>query len=109
MSGSLIEVTIIHGERYRCDAQCGIDWSSPEVVGLAKERIKQRFGDGVTLRLIKASENKHVTLEEDALPVLAIDGQPRIRGQFDIRGLLDVIDAELEIRRGGEVHVQRGL
>jgi len=32
------------------------------------------------------------------LPLLIINGEPRIPGQFDIRLLLDAIDAEIEIK-----------
>jgi hypothetical protein len=33
-----------------------------------------------------------------SLPLLIIDGQTRISGQFDIRQLIDAINAEVEIK-----------
>ncbi len=84
-----LEVTVICGKP-DCDAGCAADWSSPEAAALIKERIRERFGDKIELRF----ENK------ESGAGLFIDGQPRISGSFDIRALLDAVEAELEIRRG---------
>lgn len=91
----------------KCDAHCGIDWSSAEVVALVSNRIKERFGNKVKLNYLDLSEpvtNHHaielkqrVREEKLPLPLLVINGQLRISGQFDIRMLLDAIDAELEV------------
>ena len=49
----LIQITIIDDSKgERCDAQCGMDWSSPEVIALANRRIKDRFGDRISLKYI---------------------------------------------------------
>ena len=91
----------------KCDAHCGADWSSVEAVTLASQRIKGRFGDKIQLEyldLSKAIDNRR-TLEfiqgiknkDLSLPLLLINGEPRISGQFDIRLLLDAINAELEL------------
>ena len=104
-----IQVTIVDdstGEK--CDAHCGVDWSSTEAISLATKRIKDRFGNRIQLEyldLAKSITNHHaLELSQQVkdknlyLPLLLIDGQPRISGPFDIRQLLDAIEAEVEIR-----------
>ena len=92
----------------KCDAHCGVDWSSVEAIALANQRIKDRFGDKIQLEYLDLSKPvaKHHALELNqrfknknlSLPLLLINGEPRISGQFDIRLLLDAIDAEMEIK-----------
>ncbi len=91
----------------KCDAHCGVDWSSVEAITLASQRIKDEFGDKIQLEYLDLSKpmaNRH-TLElfqsiknkDLSLPLLLINGKPRISGQFDIRLLLDAISADLEL------------
>lgn len=103
-----IHITILDDTRKQeCDASCGEDWSLPETIALANQRIKDRFGEKVTLEYLDlpgATANQR-TLEWDriiknknlSLPLLLVNGELRISGQFDIRQLLDVVDAEIEI------------
>ena len=104
-----IQVTIVDdstGEK--CDAHCGVDWSSAETISLAAERIKDRFGNKIQLEYLDLSKfiTNHHTLELSQqvkdknlpLPLLVIDSQPRISGQFDIHQLMDAIEVEVEIR-----------
>ena len=104
-----IQVTIVDDSKgEKCDAHCGVDWSSVEAITLANQRIKDRFSDKIqleyldlskpivnrrALELIQGIKNKNLSL-----PLLLIDGEPRISGQFDIRLLLDAINAELELK-----------
>ena len=91
----------------RCDVDCGVDWSSPEVTTLAGQQVKTRFGDRVELEYLDLSKplNDQRALElqqmvgnkDLLLPLLLINDKPRISGQFDIRMLLDAIDVEIEI------------
>jgi len=101
------KITIVDDSKgEKCEAHCGIDWSSPETIALATKRIKDRFGDRIELEYLDLSQPmvKHHALELSQqvrnlpLPLLVINGQPRISGQFDIHLLLDAIDAELEIK-----------
>ncbi len=103
-----IEITIIDdSSREECDAGCGEDWSSPETLTLARQRIKDRFDDKIQLQyldLSKAAPDNYVLKWNEViknkslpLPLLAINGQPRISGLFDIRQLLDTIEVEIEI------------
>ncbi len=104
-----IQITIVDdstGEK--CDAYCGVDWSSAEAIALASQRIKDRFGDKIQLEYLDLSKpmtnhralelNQEVRNKNLSLPLLLINGEPRISGQFDIRQLLDAIDAEMEIK-----------
>ena len=105
-----IKITIINDScRQECEAECGIDWSSPEAVALASQRIKDRFGDGVQLAYLDLSkavanhdalEWSEVIKDKDLLlPLLLSNGQLRISGRFDIRQLLDTIEVEIEMGR----------
>ena len=106
---SAIQITIVDDSKVeKCDAHCGVDWSSPEVIALASERIKDRFGDRIKLQYLDLSKpitnhyasalKQRVKNNKLPVPLLIINGEPRILGQFDIRLLLDAIDAEIEIK-----------
>ncbi len=103
-----MQITIIDDSQNRqCSAGCGIDWSSSEAVTLACQRIEERFGQEVELRYMDLART---TADPDAsawresikeknllLPLLLLNGQLRISGDFDIRQLIDVIEVEIEI------------
>jgi disulfide oxidoreductase YuzD len=104
-----INITIVDDSKVeKCDAHCGVDWSSPEVITLARQRIKDRFGDGIELQYLDLSQavtnhyasalKQRVKNNKLPVPLLIINGEPRILGQFDIRLLLEAIDAEIEIK-----------
>ena len=108
MVNSGINITILgDNSQGECDARCGIDWTSPESVPFAVERIKERFGEDIPLEYINMDENKTGQLVNEwfetaksknlSLPLLLLNGQLRISGQFDIRQLLDVIEIEREV------------
>ena len=103
-----IQVNIINDSRWQgCEAECGIDWSSPEAIATANQRIKDRFGEKIQLAYLDLSKNvrNQDTLEWNekienkglSLPLLLLNGQMRISGNFDIRQLLDTIEVELEM------------
>ena len=103
-----IEVSIIdESTRRDCDAACGTDWASPEAVALAIRRIKDRFGDGVRLEYSDLShgsvdqrigEWRQAIRERNlSVPLLLVNGRLRIAGQFDVRQIVDAIEAEMEI------------
>ncbi|MFC1990428.1 hypothetical protein ACFLVW_07785 [Chloroflexota bacterium] len=93
--------------RRECDADCGTDWSSAEAIALASQRIEDRFGAKMGLSYLDLSQptaephalewRREIENKNLLLPLLLINGQPRISGQFDIRQLLDAIEAEMEI------------
>lgn len=92
----------------RCEAHCGVDWSSAEVIALARQQIKERFGEGIQLEYVDLSKdatnhpaselNIAIRNKSPSLPLLLINGEPRISGEFDIRLLMDAIDTEIEIK-----------
>lgn len=99
---------ILDGEAVgECEAGCGEDWSSRETINLATERIKERFGEDISLEFIDLSKDsagkdmlewKEMIESRDLiLPLLLLDGELRISGQFDIRQLIDVIEVEREV------------
>ncbi len=87
-----------------CDANCGTDWSRPEAVTLARQRITERFGDRAKLeyfdlrnaRATKRLDDIKAKIMGLPMPVLLSNGHTRIAGEFDTRQLLDVIEADLE-------------
>ncbi len=104
-----IQIAIVtDGISEACGVDCGADWSSPETQALAQQRAKERFGDRIRLEFVTMAEDKadkrmvklKQQIENDNLnlPLLLIEGEPIISGQFDIRLVLDAINAELEIR-----------
>ena len=109
MSKPHIQIIIaVKNKSETCEAHCGADWSSAETTALAKKRIKERFGEGIQLEYFDLSEpgsNPHVVelgqlirSKNLSLPLLVINGKPRISGEFDIRQLLDAVEAEIETR-----------
>ncbi|MFC1948561.1 DUF1462 family protein [Chloroflexota bacterium] len=108
MDKQSIKITIIEDSRQEeCEAGCGMDWSSPETVAMASQQVKARFGDDVHLTHIDLSEDtvgkvaldwsEEIKNKNLMLPLLVIDGQLRISGQFDIRQLMDTIEVEIEM------------
>ena len=108
MTGGIIEINIIDDTSRRdCDIDCGTDWSSREAVILADQQIKNRFGGETYLEYIDLSQK---TLDHRAaqwrqsikernlsIPLLLIDGQIRIAGQFDTRQIIDAVEVEMEL------------
>jgi glutaredoxin len=102
-----IQVTIINGHsKQDCDEACGTDWSLNESLDLARQRIKERFEGNVELAYLDVASDRTVEGEEWirkidknnlSTPLLVLNGQVRISGNFDIRQMLDVIEAEMEM------------
>ncbi len=107
MSKHIIQITIVDDSKgEKCDALCGEDWSSAEAIALASQRIRERFDDKIKLEYLDMTKTmtgyalelkQRVRNENLPLPLLVINGESRISGPFDIRQLLDAIDAEIEI------------
>ena len=103
-----IKITIINDSRWEeCEAECGIDWSSAEATALASQRIRDTFRKEIPLEYldlagVKADDdilrwNEEIKNKNLSLPLLVLNGQLRISGPFDIRQLLDTVEAEMEI------------
>lgn len=99
-----------------CEAHCGVDWSAEENIKLAGQRITERFSDRIDVQYIDLSKSyfekqarqwqSKIKTEHLNLPLLVINGRVRISGQFDVRMLLDSIDAEREITYKGDTNGQ---
>ncbi len=93
--------------RRDCDADCGTDWSSPEMVALAGQQVGQRFGAAATVEYrdlagddLDAGQlemKRNIRQQGLSVPLLLVNGHLRVAGQFDIRRIVDAIEAEMEI------------
>ncbi|MBN1366729.1 MAG: hypothetical protein JW967_02235 [Dehalococcoidales bacterium] len=101
-----VSVTIIFdSKKVQCEGQCGFDWSSPESVETVKKRVTERFGKTVMLELVDLSAagklntdwQNRVEKENLNLPLLLVNNEIRIPGEFDVRQMMDAIEVELEI------------
>ena len=113
MSKQDIQIIIIDDSRVeKCATGCGIDWSSPENMSFARQRIKESFGNSIILDYVDMAKptisppiselQQRLSKENLPLPVLTINSKPKIYGQFDTRMLLDVIATEVEINPAGK-------
>ncbi len=107
MSGQ-IRVIVLNDSRIEgCEAACGIDWSDPEALAMAARQVRDRFGqeihiafadlseDGIDSDLLKWSGQ--AATKNLSFPLLLLNDQVRIAGNFDFRQLLDVIEVEVEL------------
>ncbi len=103
-----VEIMIINiPARQDCDASCGTDWSLKESLELAVEQVRNGFGEKVHLMYFDLTReektefliewDKKIVNENLSVPLLVLNGHLRITGNFDIRQMMDVIEAELEI------------
>ena len=90
----------------KCEARCGLDFSSPETFKSTTEVLRKRFGGRVKLEYAGMDAVQAGPLAEMAerlksgelvLPLLLINGKPRISGYFDLHSLQEAIQAEIEI------------
>lgn len=103
-----IQITVLDDRRSEeCEAGCGMDWSSPESQTLARQRIKDGFGDRVKIEYLNLSGTEAraemlkwrgvIQTGNLALPLLLLDGHLRIAGPFDLRQLIETIEIEAEM------------
>ena len=108
LTEATIEISIIdESSRRDCDAGCGTEWSSPDAVALATRQIENRFGSEVRLEYSdlsrgavdrQAREWRQAIRERNlSVPLLLINGRLRVAGQFDVRQIVDAVEAEMEI------------
>jgi hypothetical protein len=97
---TIIDDTSVHA----CEGDCAVDWAKPKSLAQARQKIADRFGDDVGLEYVdlpKAAETdflREVKARTTGMPfpILLANRDPRIAGEFDLRQLIDVIEAELE-------------
>ena len=90
----------------KCEARCGLDFSSAETFESTVEVIRKTFGSRVRLEYARlgaiqtgplAEIAARVKGGELALPLLLVNGKPRVSGYFDLRLLQESIQAEIEM------------
>jgi disulfide oxidoreductase YuzD len=108
LSKNIIEIMVLDDTgRHDCSACVEIDWSLPDSIALAYQRIKDRFNASLKLEYIdlsKGTANQQALKWSQAIrernlsvPLLLINGELRISGQFSIRQLLDAIETVIEM------------
>ncbi|HLE02873.1 MAG TPA: hypothetical protein VI877_05225 [Dehalococcoidia bacterium] len=81
-----------------CAEHCGVDWTDQENQKLARQNLRQFFGDMVELEFHDAEQAPPDIargLKEGGLllPLLVINGRVRLQGFFDFRRLRDMVEA----------------
>lgn len=103
-----IRVTILDNSRVnKCEGRCGLDLSAPGRIQSLADLLKKLYGENVCLDYYdlgdSSVENSRLQVPEEAraatsnLPLLLVNGKPRISGYFDLRQIQDVIQAEIEM------------
>ena len=109
MKGKPLTIAIIDDSRGdKCEGECGVDWTLDASRSAAREELRTRFGERIDLEFLDLSQYlsrpklpgllERIQAEGLSLPLLAIEGEPRISGYFDIRMMSDAVEAELELR-----------
>jgi disulfide oxidoreductase YuzD len=90
----------------KCEARCGLDLSSPETLKSTTDVLRKLFGNRVKVEHTSLASTEAGSLSEIAervksgdlvLPLLLVNGKPRISGYFDLHSLQEVIQAEIEM------------
>ncbi len=103
-------ITILNDSRVsKCDAGCAVNWSKNEEIERAREQLKRQLRDDFVLEYLDMVRpeverqfapvvQKTRKAKADFLyPLLIINGEIRISGDFDLRMLADMIDAAREM------------
>lgn len=103
---NLIQVTIVMGNKgNKCEGACGLDWTSNDNLTSVQKSVAERFGDTVEIELLYLSSGdrrapslrERVSKDDFNLPLLLVNGEVRIAGEFDARQLMDAIEVEVEM------------
>jgi hypothetical protein len=103
---SKMQISIVDDStNHVCTDNCGLDWSSPEILDTVKQQVMDRFGSNIDITYIDLSKAVDIKVIQKvkplvcdlSMPVLLVNNKPRIAGEFDSRRLIDVIEVELEV------------
>ena len=108
VTGEPLNVLVLHDRAQEaCDVACGMDWSLADNRRQAAERLKERFGSNAEVRYVDLSDPNapaeyhelldKVRREKLPTPMLVINGKVRISGYFDIRMMVEMADAGMEM------------
>jgi hypothetical protein len=96
-----VRLTVIGNSRApACQADCGADWSQPKTLSQARLALRERFGDRVRIDYVDTEHSKNrlkLLPREEDYPLLTVDGSIRLSGRFDLRQVMNVAEAQLEM------------
>ena len=104
---SRIVATVVYdSSSKRCVAGCGLDWTTDVTPDAIKRQLAARFGDTVRLELLDMTSGdrrtgpirERIKKDDLVLPLLLVNGEVRITGEFDARQLMDAIEVETELK-----------
>ena len=103
----LIRVTIFDNSEGEHCSSCEVGSSSREAIEFAIEHLKKRYGDEVQIEYLDLAEPQarrhHPEVVEQIvgqhipLPLVAINGVPRLSGIFEYRMIVDAIETQREV------------
>jgi len=97
----MLHVQIIGDSKNQlCQAECGPDWSQTDMLAKARCALRRKYGESVRLDYLELSQDAKLASafgQEKNLPLLVVNGQVRLAGQFEIRQVMDIAEAQLEI------------
>lgn len=109
MAKNPVRVMIINDplRKQDCEAACGTDWSSLQVLDVARKQITEKYGESIHLTYMDIALDppgvetdrwiESIKQKKLSVPLLVVNGQVRISGNFDIRQVMDAIEVELEM------------
>ena len=104
-----VRVTIFDDSREeRCSASCGIPESGEEAIQFVTDRLHDMYGNAVQVESFDLAQPlthrqnaeivERIRAQNLPLPLVAIDGVPRLSGSIEYRAIADAIEAQREIR-----------
>ena len=96
----VVQLTVVGNSRAPlCQADCGMDWSLPETLAQARQALQEQFGDRVEIKYADVARSKKAPKQtkSTSYPLLMVDGNIRLAGQFDLRQVIDVAETEIEM------------
>ena len=95
---TLIHVEIVGADKQAsCHTECTIDWSQSEIQIQARNELRKRFGKHIKLDFISMEDANDKLIHEKDFPLLLMNDQIRMSGQFDIKKLIEIIETQMEI------------
>jgi hypothetical protein len=103
---SILVTVVDEAASPKCEARCGLDLSSPETLKSTSDVLRKLFGSRVKIKHVSLAAieagplpgiAERVKSGDLVLPLLLINGKPRISGYFDLHSLQEVIQAEIEM------------
>lgn len=91
-----------------CSAPCGIPESGEEAIQFVAERLHDVYGNAVQVESFDLAQPlthrqnaevvERIRAQNLPLPLVAINGVPRLSGSIEYRAIVDAIEAQREIR-----------